>query len=263
MSIHGETLWITGATSGIGLALVEQLAEHNHVIASGRNAAVLESLNSRFPKLNALPCDLTTTTEKQLTEKLQQLTPYLDRIILCAGNCEYLNIELPEWHIHRTIMDINFHGAVTAVAAALPLLKAAQHGHIVGVTSLATQAPFPKAEAYGASKAALSYFLGALRMDVARFNIDVTDILPGFIDTPLTQQNNFDMPFIMSAETAAQRMVSAIVKRPYRYVFPKRLYALFKLLSWFQRWWVKHNNATLQAGSNSMSNKPVGKGHSL
>ena len=239
MGIQGETLWITGATSGIGLALTRLLASDNQIIASGRNLAALNALQQDFPNLITLPCDLMAVSEASLTQQLQAQVSVLDRVILCAGDCQYLDIDQPDWQIHQRIMNINFHGAVTAIAAALPLLKVAERGHIIGISSLATQAPFPKAEAYGASKAALSYFLSALRLDVAQYNIDVSDVLPGFIDTPLTAQNDFDMPFLMRSEEAAQRIAQAMEKRPFRYVFPKRLYWLFKLISIFKKTWLK------------------------
>ena len=139
-------------------------------------------------------------------------------------------------------MDINYHGSVRAIQAALPLLEKSANGHIVGITSMASMAPFTQAEAYGASKAALSYFLSALRIDLKPKNIDVTDVMPGFIDTPLTQKNDFSMPFLLSPQEASDRIVKAIEKRKFTTVFPKRLYCLFKFLTFIPKTWVKSNS---------------------
>jgi len=108
----------------------------------------------------------------------------------------------------------------------------------VGVSSQAVQAAFPRAEAYGASKAAIRYFLSSLRMDLKPFNVDVTCVLPGFVDTPLTQKNDFPMPFLMSPDDAAKRMFEALASRPYEFAFPKRLTAMLWIGRHFPKLWL-------------------------
>jgi len=241
--ISGETIWVTGASSGIGQQLALQLAEQgNKVIASGRNQQRLQTLQAQHANITPLAIDLVDAQADWISQQLGAVAKHLDRIILSAGDCIYFEIDAPDWEIMQKVMDINFHGTVKSIQAALPLLKnAPQRGHIVAISSLATAAAFPRAEAYGASKAALSYFLSSLRIDLAADNIDVSDIKPGFIDTPLTQANDFDMPFLMSSEQAAKRILNNIHKRPYEYVFPKRLNWLFKLLSAMPKLWLKMN----------------------
>ena len=239
--INNEVIWITGATSGIGKALVEQLAPNNTVIVSGRNTQALCMLKEQYPTLLLMPCDLVEISASQLQQHLASYSLHLDRIILSAGDCQYFEIDQGNWDIFEDVMRINFIATIKCIRAALPLLKHARAGHIVAITSLATAAAFPKAEAYGASKAALSYFLSSLRMDLAQSNITVTDVMPGFIDTPLTQKNTFDMPFLMSSQEAAKRIVLNIEKRPLTFVFPKRLSILFKLLQSFPKLWMSIN----------------------
>ena len=120
----------------------------------------------------------------------------------------------------------------------MPLLKKSSHPHLVGVSSQAVQAAFPQAEAYGASKAAVRYFLSSLRMDLKQFNIDVTCLLPGFVDTPLTQKNTFSMPFLMSSDDAAKRMFKALASRPFEFAFPKRLSAMLWAGRHFPKLWL-------------------------
>jgi short-subunit dehydrogenase len=168
-----------------------------------------------------------------MKDTLSALTSHLDCAVLNAGTCEYLDItdESPDWKMMDRVMSVNFFGLVNSLDVCLPLLKKAPRPHLVGVSSQAVQASFPQAEAYGASKAASRYLLSSLRMDLKQFNIDVTCLLPGFVDTPLTQKNTFSMPFLMSADEAAKRMYTALESRPYEFAFPKRLSAML----WFGR----------------------------
>jgi short-subunit dehydrogenase len=240
--INNEIIWITGASSGIGRALAIQLAQQgNKIIASGRNRQALADLALESDYIFPMICDLVVDHQDSIHQSLTELTQYLDRIILSAGDCQYLDIQQSDWSCINSVMDINFHGSVRAIQAALPLLAESDNGHIVGISSMASLAPFTQAEAYGASKAALSYFLGALRIDLKSKNIDVTDIMPGFIDTPLTQKNNFSMPFLLSPDEASRRIIKAIEKRSFTSIFPKPLYLLFKFISFIPSIWVGIN----------------------
>lgn len=241
--ITNETIWITGASSGIGYSTAKSLALNgNRIIASGRNRAALDKLAAESENIIPLICDLVLDSHESIATSLQGLTQKLDRIILSAGDCQYLDINSNDWSCTQRVMDINFHGTVRAIQAALPLLEKSPNGHIVGISSMASMAPFTQAEAYGASKAALNYFLSALRIDLKAKNIDVTDIMPGFIDTPLTQKNNFEMPFLLSPDEASKRILKAIEQRKFTAVFPKRLYFLFKVLTLLPKSWVKKNS---------------------
>ncbi|MFT7260264.1 MAG: short-subunit dehydrogenase [Glaciecola sp.] len=241
--IRNEIIWITGASSGIGRAIAKQFAQQgNKVIASGRNRDALAELALESDNIFPLICDLVKDSKDSIEQSLCELTDHLDRIVLSAGDCQYLEVDQSDWSCIDHVMAINFHGSVKAIQASLPLLEKSHNGHIVGITSMASMAPFTQAEAYGASKAALSYFLSALRIDLKAKNIDITDVMPGFIDTPLTQKNDFSMPFLLSPDEASNRIVKAIEKRNFRSVFPKRLYWLFKFISLIPVTWVKMNS---------------------
>ena len=107
------------------------------------------------------------------------------------------------------------------------------------IGSQVTAAPFARAEAYGASKAALRYFCDSLRIDLAGEGMDVTLVNPGFVDTPLTRRNDFPMPFLMDVEMAAQRIVKNIESRPRAYSFPLRLSAMLFLSKLMPGAWQK------------------------
>lgn len=235
-----KVVWITGASSGIGLALTKRYLEDGwRVLASARKSGELDGLLETFEKLTFVPFDMTDESQIDKTlEALSAYVPHLDCAVLNAGTCEYLDINEPDWKMMDRIMSVNFLGMVNSVEVCLPLLKKAPRPHLVGVSSQAVQAAFPRAEAYGASKAAIRYFLSSLRMDLKPFNVDVTCVLPGFVDTPLTQKNDFPMPFLMSPDDAAKRMFEALASRPYEFAFPKRLTAMLWIGRHFPKLWL-------------------------
>ncbi len=246
-SMAGEVIWITGASSGIGRDLALALAEAGAtVIASARRQQDLDQLAAEHEQIIPLVFDVTDESLIESTQaQIQQHSPYLDRVILNAGTCEYLDIANPDWQMMQRVMATNYFGAVNTLAVAMPLLQACREGqhnaskraHIVGVVSLATVVPFSRAEAYGASKAAMQYFLDSLRIDLHNDAIDVTVINPGFVKTPLTDKNDFSMPFLLDSDEAAQRMIKAIIKRPQQHDFPGRLKYLLKTLGFIPLLW--------------------------
>ena len=236
-------VWVTGATSGLGKGLAMALAEQGHrVIASARNQAALKALEASSENISSVDCDISDESQvESLTKRLSEISPQLDRIILNAGSCEYLDFPEPEWSAARRLMETNYLGTLNCLRAALPLLRQSSSArpHIVTIASQVTAAPFPRAEAYGASKAALQYFFKSLRIDLAPENIDVTVVNPGFVDTPLTRKNDFDMPFLMSVDEASNRILKNIESRPRTYSFPRRLSALLAISKIMPSVWQK------------------------
>ncbi|MFA9419353.1 MAG: SDR family NAD(P)-dependent oxidoreductase [Gammaproteobacteria bacterium] len=240
---EGKAIWVTGASSGLGRSMALALAAKGHrVIASARNKKALVSLEKLSPNILALPCDI-TDEDSMNSARLKISTDFtcLDQVILNAGSCEYLEFPNPDWSTIRRVMEVNYFGTLNCLQIALPLLRQSSlpRPHIVAVASQVTNAPFPKAEAYGASKAALQYFFDSLRIDLAPENIDVSVVNPGFVDTPLTRENDFDMPFLMDVDDAAQRIVNQIESRPRNYSFPKRLRALLLISRLMPQAWQK------------------------
>jgi NAD(P)-dependent dehydrogenase (short-subunit alcohol dehydrogenase family) len=258
-------VWITGASSGIGLALAKAYSQQGHtVFISSRNAIRLQDIANELMQSNQSPlgasnspvipvaCDVCSEEDmNQAYITIQSHTPYLDKVFLNAGDCEYFSIQEPNWSMMKRMMEVNYFGAIRTLEAALPLLREKQNttsnlpnaskenAHIVGISSLATNAAFPKAEAYGSSKAALRYFLDSLALDLHSEKIDITTVLPGFVKTPLTAKNNFSMPFLLDSDEAASRIIKGIAKRPRTVSFPKRLSSLLKLSHWFPNFWRK------------------------
>jgi NAD(P)-dependent dehydrogenase (short-subunit alcohol dehydrogenase family) len=222
-----KVIWVTGASSGLGRSLALHLADDGAtVIASARNQQALDELAAQHCNIHPLAIDITDQAAcAALPARMAEITPHLDQAILNAGACEYLDFPDPDWEAIRRVMEVNFFGTVNCVRVALPMLRQSHSkcGHLVVVASQVTAAPFPRAEAYGASKAALQYFCDSLRLDLAHEKIDVSVVNPGFVDTPLTRRNDFAMPFLMDVEEAARRIARKLQARPRRYAFPLRL----------------------------------------
>lgn len=234
-----ETIWLTGASSGIGFQLAKGLANNGYqVFVSARSESALQTLAQENSNIIALPFDVTDQSQIAFVrEFLKTKCGKLDRIILNAGVCEYFDIDAPDWDMMRRVMNVNYFGVINSLNVALPLMEAGSH--IAVVSSMASFAPFPRAQAYGASKAALTYFMSAMKVDLASRKIDVTIINPGFVDTPLTQQNDFPMPFMVNMEQAAKIIMRDLPSRPYTINFPKQFSWLIQCANFIPSIWFR------------------------
>lgn len=242
-SITGKTIWLTGASSGIGKSLAKRLASMgNFVIVSSRRKAELDKLVDEYPeKMHALPLDVSNNDAVNSTQRaLQEVCDHLDMVIIAAGTAEYEDNLAFDIAMYQRVYDANFFGAVNTVSIALPLLqKAQQKAHIVGISSLSVVVPFPRAEAYGSSKAALEYFLNTLRTELSDRKFDVTVVRPGFVTTPLTAKNDFPMPFEMPVEDAVDCIIEGVAKKKRQFSFPWTLTSILTLFSWIPWVWYK------------------------
>ena len=227
-------IWLTGASSGIGAHMAEELLKSGATLAlSARTLAPLQALSDRFPgQVLLVPGDLTDSAHvRAIGQQIAQAWGALDTVILNAGTCEYVDVRHFDAALIERVVRTNLLANSYCLEAALPLLRAGLRPHLVVVVSSVTFWPLPRAEAYGASKAGLRYLLESLRIDLAHENIDVTLVSPGFVDTPLTENNDFPMPMRWSAPKAAQHICQHLDKRPLEIAFPALFIAILKLLS--------------------------------
>jgi short-subunit dehydrogenase len=221
-----KKILITGATSGIGESLFKQYTNQGHqVIACGRNKNKLEALSDSA--YQTYQFDMTDKTQiKQVADQISEI----DILILNAGNCRYIDdAKQFDGALFADVINTNLIAIGWLLEFLLP--KVPKGGQVIFVSSSATLMPFPRSEAYGASKAGIDYLANSLRLDLIKENIDVTLIHPGFIKTPLTDKNDFSMPFLLSSDEAAKRIQTAIQQRKKYAYFPKRLTLLLKLFS--------------------------------
>jgi NAD(P)-dependent dehydrogenase (short-subunit alcohol dehydrogenase family) len=223
---------ITGASSGIGLALAQHyIREGFAVIACGRNEQNLAKISSATP----LVFDITDIGQVSVASlHLQQLLKdngwKLHHIILNAGSCEYIDDAMHfDSALFFRVINTNVVAMGYCLEHFLPLLsRGAQLGLM---SSSATYLPFPRAEAYGASKAAIGYLGRSLRVDLAQHGIGVSVICPGFVKTPLTAKNDFAMPMQISAEQAATEIFNGMQRQRREIHFPTKFTWLLKLAS--------------------------------
>lgn len=227
----GKQLWLTGASSGIGLSLAHRLARAGaRLYLSARRSDTLYELQARYPgSVWAVPGDLNNDEDlRSIITTIRAHTGHLDCVILNAGTCEYINASDIDLDSVRRTMEINFFAVAACVRAVLPLLQPTHRPLLVGVSSPSSYVGLPRAEAYGASKAAMRYFLESLRVDLhARLDVCIVD--PGFVDTPLTRSNHFAMPQLMSSEQAADIMLRKLPQRPLNLRFPLGLTGALRL----------------------------------
>lgn len=231
-----QRIWLTGATSGIGRALALRLLADGHRVAlSARSESALAELAEGHGNALLLPLDVSDRDAvARAGERLAEAFGGLDLALLNAGTCEYLEARSFDVDLVERVFAPNFHGAIYCIDAALPLLRRARaeggRPLLAATSSAAAYLPLPRAEAYGASKAALSHLLESLRLDLHGEGIDVSLIHPGFVKTPLTDRNDFAMPLRIEADQAAEAILKGIARRRLDIHFPRRFTLLVKLM---------------------------------
>lgn len=232
-----SNVWLTGATSGIGEALARQLIREGHsLVVTGRRQSALDELASLdADRVRTATADTTDTAELARVGSILDNGEPIDIAILNAGTCEYLDIEHFDSELIGRNIETNVMGTVRSIEQALPRLRRTRRlgrpAALVVVGSSASWFPFTRAEGYGASKAALAYLTHSLRADLAREGIDVFLVSPGFVKTPLTDRNDFPMPFLVTADNAAERIIKGLKKGRHDIEFPRRFTWTLRLLS--------------------------------
>lgn len=224
-------IFITGGTTGIGLALAKLYLEEGHRVGiCARNLSKFPSeIKNKYKQLHCYEVDVTDRGD--LYKAIHDFAPVeLDLIFANAGRSVGAKSKTPQFSVANEIIDINVKGVLNTFDIALEIMLPRKKGHLVATASVAGFMGLPGAGAYSASKAAVLKLCESYSLDLKRQGINVTAIAPGFIDTPLTQKNNHKMPFLMSSDKAAKLIKRAIEKRKVLYVFPFRMWVVVSIL---------------------------------
>jgi len=231
MTAPWRTAWITGASSGIGHALAIGLAQRGvKVAASARSEVKLSELAGQHPGVAPLPVDV--TAQAAMAEASRSITHTLgpiDLAVFSAGIWEAMSVRNFSAAKAARSMAVNYQGIVNGIEAVLPSMLERGTGHIGLVASVAGYRGLGPTAAYGPSKAAVINLAETLKTNLAMRGIKVSVINPGYVDTPMTRGNPFAMPFMVSAEDAARRILRGLEKGKFEIAFPWQLVLLMKL----------------------------------
>jgi NAD(P)-dependent dehydrogenase (short-subunit alcohol dehydrogenase family) len=230
---QGKSVWLVGASTGIGAALARALhARGAHVAVSARSRDKLRSLAVTHPGMVPIAVDvLDPASLQQARRELLAQFGSLDFVLFCAGRYTPMRADegfdlaacTAEWQT-------NYQGALHLLDAVLPQLLAQGSGHLSLVSSVAGYRGLPRAIGYGPPKAALIHLAETLYLDLQERGIGVSVVNPGFVETPMTAVNEFRMPALMKPEEAALAMIEGYASGDFEIHFPKRFTRLVKLL---------------------------------
>ncbi len=233
-----EVVWVTGASAGIGREVVEAYVRDGAAVAAtARPSERLDALAREHEQVLACPADIADAEAiKGIVPAIEQRLGPIDRAILNAGT--HQPVHAPDFKADdlRALMEINLFGTANCLEALLGPMLARKRGQIAVVSSIAGYTGLPTSAYYGASKAALFNLCEALKFDLDKAGVDLRVIAPGFVKTPLTDKNEFPMPFLMEPEDAASRIVKGLKGRSFEVTFPRRFSYLLKLFRILPYW---------------------------
>ena len=236
-----KVIWITGASSGIGRSLALKFANNGWMVAaSARRENLLQELHNENENIHSFPLDVTNS--EQCKTVFDNIIKKFENIEICVFGTgihdpkseKYFNLVKI-----RKIMEVNYFGTMNSINSIYSYFNAKKSGQISIISSVAGYRGLPAAGAYCASKSALTSFTESLHFEMKRINVRVSLISPGFIKTPMTDQNDFPMPMIKSPEFAADQIYNGLIKnKGFEIHFPKAFTFMMKILrilpsSWY------------------------------
>ena len=228
-----KNIWITGASSGIGKALAIKFANEGwQVAASARRESLLKELSNQYTNIQSFPLDVTDSDKcksvfKDIVEKFENI----EICVFGTGIHDPQSEKKFNLEKIKKIMEVNFFGTMNSINSVYDYFGQRKVGQISIISSVAGYRGLPAAGAYCASKSALTSFAESLHFEMKRKNVRVSLISPGFIKTPMTDQNDFPMPMIKSPEFAADQIYNGLIKKSgFEIHFPKVFTFFMKFL---------------------------------
>lgn len=229
-----KRVWIVGASTGIGAALADALHSRQAKVAiSARSADKLNAMVTRFGASRAisLPLDITKVeTIKAAEQELVEAWGGYDLVVFMAGDYNAMRAWEIDLEVAKKMIDVNWGGFMNGLSVVIPRFMQAKSGGIALVSSVAGYRGLPKSLIYGPTKAALINLAETMYIDLKEKGFDVYLICPGFVKTPMTDKNDFEMPSLITPEAAALEIINGFEKGKFEIHFPKRFTNMLKIL---------------------------------
>ncbi len=229
-----KTIWITGGSTGIGKSLAIKFASKGwNVAVSARRVELLNELSNSHENISGFPLDVTDKEKcKEVFDKIKNKYESIDICFFSTGTWDPKKEKDIDVEQMENVFKVNFFGTVNSIKAVEKYFRDRKNGIITIVSSIAGYRGLPNSTGYGPSKSALNNLAESLYFDFKRFNVRVCLVSPGFIQTPMTDKNDFKMPFLKTPEYAADQIYEGLVnKNIFEIHFPKSLTITLKLLS--------------------------------
>ena len=232
--MNKKTIWITGGSTGIGKALAIKFASNGwNVAVSARRLELLNELSNKYENISAFPLDV--TDKNKCLDTFNEIKNKYENIDICFFSTGTWNpkkekdIDVEQM---EEVFKVNFFGTVNSIKAVEQYFKDKKSGTITIVSSIAGYRGLPNSTGYGPSKSALNNLAESLYFDFKRSNVRICLISPGFIKTPMTDKNDFKIPFLKTPEYAADQIYDGLInKNVFEIHFPKSLTIILKILS--------------------------------
>ena len=229
-----KTIWITGGSTGIGKALAIKFASKGwNVAISARRAELLDELSNSYENISSFPLDV--TNKEKCKEVFNEIKNKFEDINICffsTGTWDPKKEKEIDVEQMEDVFKVNFFGTVNSIKAVEQYFRDKKSGIITIVSSIAGYRGLPNSTGYGPSKSALNNLAESLYFDFKRYNVRVCLVSPGFIQTPMTDKNDFKMPFLKTPEYAADKIYDGLVnKNVFEIHFPKSLTLILKIFS--------------------------------
>jgi len=232
--MNKKTIWITGGSTGIGKALAIKFSNKGwNVAISARRVELLNELSNQHENITAFPLDVTNKIKcNEVFDQIINKYTNLDICFFSTGTWDPKKEKDIDVEQIEEVFKVNFFGTVNSIKAVEQFFKNQKSGIITIVSSIAGYRGLPNSTGYGPSKSALNNLAESLYFDFKRFNVRVCLVSPGFIKTPMTDKNDFKMPFLKTPEYAANKIYDGLINKDnFEIHFPKMLTVMLKFLS--------------------------------
>ena len=232
--MNKKTIWITGGSTGIGKALALKFANKGwNVAISARRENLLQEISNSHENIHGFPVDVTDKIKcKQTFEQIKNKFENIDICFFSTGTWDPKKEKDIDVEQIENVFKVNFFGTLNSIKAVEEYFKNRKMGTITIGSSIAGYRGLPNSTGYGPSKSALNNLAESLYFDFKRSNVRVCLVSPGFIKTPMTDKNDFKMPFLKTTDYAAEKIYDGLVnKNIFEIHFPKSLTLILKILS--------------------------------